>query len=526
MKWTPREPLQIALPSSRLFTDWLVGELPVPFVPQNRADASAELRGALENDPLSGGGPPLFRSGWVAGWADGFAADLPTDADRQALEVNLDALRAGKAAVVVTGQQPGFLGGPLYTLFKIATAVALARRRSASGRPTVPVFWSGDDDDDLAEAMSPVFWDPDSGTLGHGPGRQGAKGGRQPMIGAMQDFPGREMAGQWLTRVAARTPLAWDLAAIWSQAREEDLSWARLSRRFLARVFTGTGLIIVSGNDPELHRAAGPLYDEIPEKMGDLGKLAAARGQDLARAGWYAQIKDRSLFRPLYRVEGDHRVALLPGKKFPADSRALRPGVLLRSPVQDWLLRPAAVVAGPGELAYLRQLDPVYEALKLPRGPLVPRLFAWLVPAGFDPELLGEFRGSGVDGSELAERLGNKTEIRVRDLLTGLLTDEVGVDPDRAGSLAEGRSRRFRKGVTAMLRHEINRLRAARIPGDPPWVFPDGQRQERRLACACAAALWGDDLAAACVETAAAHLELGSKSDWREFTIEVPDPKQ
>jgi hypothetical protein len=41
-----------------------------------------------------------------------------------------------KTLVVVTGQQPGVWGGPLYSLYKAATAVALARR--LSGKPENP----------------------------------------------------------------------------------------------------------------------------------------------------------------------------------------------------------------------------------------------------------------------------------------------------------------------------------------------------------------------------------------------------
>ena len=89
--------------------------------------------------------------------------------------------------------------------------------------------------------------------------------------------------------------------------------------------------------------------------------------------------------------------------------------------------------------------------------------------------------------------------------------------------MAKGRTRRWRKGVAAMLADEIARSRRRQAPVGPSWVFPDGMRQERRLAYLCATALWGGDLVAACLEAAARHLENGSRNDWREFALEVPD---
>ena len=125
-------------------------------------------------------------------------------------------------------------------------------------------------------------------------------------------------------------------------------------------------MMVVSGDDSGLHEAAGPLYERIFRNSDALAELTAQRGRDLATAGWHAQINARSLARPLFTIEGDQRVGWMPGSTVPQPALS-RPGVMLRSPVQDWLLRPAAVVAGPGELAYLRQLDPLYERLGIPR---------------------------------------------------------------------------------------------------------------------------------------------------------------
>src|SRR5437870_2176761 len=64
-----------------------------------------------------------------------------------------DRLVAGEVLVVTTGQQPGLFTGPLYTVYKALSAIALARRLERERRmPVVPVFWVAGDDHDFAEA--------------------------------------------------------------------------------------------------------------------------------------------------------------------------------------------------------------------------------------------------------------------------------------------------------------------------------------------------------------------------------------
>ena len=64
-------------------------------------------------------------------------------------------LRDPLSVAVVTGQQAGLFGGPLFTLLKAVTTLRLAERTAAEYRaPTVAVFWIDAEDHDWNEVQS------------------------------------------------------------------------------------------------------------------------------------------------------------------------------------------------------------------------------------------------------------------------------------------------------------------------------------------------------------------------------------
>jgi uncharacterized protein YllA (UPF0747 family) len=74
---------------------------------------------------------------------------------------NIELLDKEKTIAVVTGQQLGILGGPLYTIYKIVTTLRLASQFTEryDEYKFVPVFWLEGDDHDFNEVRSINLFD-------------------------------------------------------------------------------------------------------------------------------------------------------------------------------------------------------------------------------------------------------------------------------------------------------------------------------------------------------------------------------
>jgi len=506
----------------QLFRQWLEGTSPL-------GSATVDLERFLAGgDGSLRLGPAWQDDAWRVAWQADFLADLPSAADRDLCRSAIDRLVQGRAEVVITGQQPGFLGGPLYTAYKIATAVALAELRTAAGAPTVPVFWSAGDDDDLREALQPMAWDPGCGVMLRHEQHGQRSLGVDRMVGAWPTADIATGAASWLQGMAGRGELAADLADLWREGMATDLTWGRLQRRALLRVFQGRGLLVVHGDDAAMHAAAAPFYETIWERRDEVREAARRGGADLESAGFAPALSEASIQRFLHRGEDGRRQPL------PADyigalppANALRPGVVARSPVQDWLFQPVGVVIGPGEVAYLKQLEPVYSLLDLPRSPLLPRLFAQLGPEGH-----GEFRSWAM---ELADRDqdtqadndpddARRVAAVARTELREHLQRTAGADEARADVLAQQVVERWARYLAGVVGRENQRRRRRTGDDHTTWLRPDGRRQERSLATVAAAALWGEGLVEALAHAGRRHLDAGLAGDWCEYLLTVPEP--
>ncbi len=336
---------------------------------------------------------PDARRGAVAALLRRQAERFGTASDSAA---SLRAFERPGTLAVVAGQQPGLFGGPLYTFYKALTAVALARSlAAASGRPVVPVFWVASDDHDFEEVRRAYVHDgtePRALEIGSDAAPAGASIARIGLDGGMTAL--LDAAAALLPTSEFREDLLARLREAWSPGR----TWGEAFARFMGGLLAPLGSLVFDPSDPEAKRLALPVFEREIELGGGSAAAARERGEELARAGYHAQIArhgdELNLF---WHTDRREAVRVLPDGSFRlAESgrglgraeflRLLRerpgdasPGVLLRPMMQDLLFPTAAYVGGPSEVAYWAQVSALYPLFDLPATPIAPRAGATLL---------------------------------------------------------------------------------------------------------------------------------------------------
>jgi bacillithiol biosynthesis cysteine-adding enzyme BshC len=304
------------------------------------------------------------------------------------------ALRSPGTFLIVAGQQPGLLGGPLYDLYKALHAVVLARRLSQRWEaPVVPLFWNHADDHDLAEVHH--LWIQNPNLDLRKVGVAGMSSGRTLLARIVFDEERHKLG-------ALAELLRQNLWEGPEQARALELFLPRAGESF-SGAFTRTllglcghlGLVVL---EPQWIRAS--LSNALARVVTlPLEPALAAGARAVQEQGRPPAIEPREAALLFHHVD-DRRHALRlsdgqfrydgeAGSRTPAELAAeivqapldWSAGALLRPVLQDLVLPTAGYVGGWGELDYHAELGPLRTLAGAPALPFVPRLSATLVDA-------------------------------------------------------------------------------------------------------------------------------------------------
>ncbi len=310
---------------------------------------------------------------------------------------NIKRLQEPATFAVVTGQQVGLFSGPAFTLYKALTAVRLAQSLSEQGLPSVPIFWLATEDHDLNEVAQTAIFDEKYNLIDlKDPGERPAP---QSHVGRVKLTSEINVALGLLEKALppseSRDRLMQDLR----ESYQPGVTWGRAFGRFMAKVFSRWGVVLLDPLDDAVHQMSAHIYGRAIERAGDLKERLQKRSEALVRAGYNAQVHVGEESTLLFVAREGNRTALHErGGKFSFDGdgtisaaelKALAenhpldfsPSALLRPFVQDTLLPTIAYVAGPSELAYLAQSQVLYAELGRPQPIIFPRAGFTLVDA-------------------------------------------------------------------------------------------------------------------------------------------------
>jgi bacillithiol biosynthesis cysteine-adding enzyme BshC len=463
----------------------------------------------------------------------------------------VEALRAG-AGTVVTGQQVGLFGGPLFTPFKAATALARARQASASGVPHVAVFWLATEDHDFEEINHVTF-----------PSRKELR----KLVYTAHPSAARPVGDiVFDDSIAALIEQSWELLGFsdameaLAAAYKPGRSFAQAFAEFYAKAFDAQGLLILDAGSRDVHRLGAPVLRAAIERADELHAALIERNRALEAAAYHVQVAVAPQSSLLFLIDdrSGARIALKrmqPSAQEPAglwqtgrqtfstadllgilvsEPERISPSALLRPVFQDYLLSTSLVVGGPAEVAYFAQSAVLYEKILGRITPAEPRFSATLIEPAVGELLrkhelnlervfantedsLAQHLAAGampVEGKRRLGEAGNALEHELTPLLDWMqaLDADLGRSAETAARKMRYQMNRLRRlAANFQLQREASLARHAKMIIQA--IYPKSTLQERLHGAAFYFARYGFELAEILTEHAADSCS-GHKAVW------------
>lgn len=283
--------------------------------------------------------------------------------------------------VVITGQQAGLFGGPLFTLLKALTAMKLAAKVEREHHvPVVPVFWIDAEDHDWPEVSGCTVLDaelaPSSIRLADLDGA-----GHLP-IARLSLTTDSATAVDRLDAALPDSEFKASIIASLRKAYAPGTSMATAFGTWIEEVLGPHGLVVYDSSDVAAKPLARDVFVTEVSQPGNTARIAARAGEALVAKGYHAQATLADGTVSLFHLNAERAPVRIDGNRaFIGDRELSRPqlvdeatqhpehfspNVLLRPIVQDTVFPTICYVAGPNELAYLGQLKEVYAHFGVP----------------------------------------------------------------------------------------------------------------------------------------------------------------
>jgi bacillithiol biosynthesis cysteine-adding enzyme BshC len=458
---------------------------------------------------------------------------------------NIALLRRQNTYAVVTGQQVGLFGGPLYTLFKTITAVKLASylKSRFPAMDFVPVFWLEGEDHDFAEMNHIGVLTGENRPVTveylHGEALP------ERNLGAIGELVFNEALSRTYESLQSNLSPTEYTGALLERVRayyRQGKSFNQAFAGWMASLFGDQGIVFISPNHPALKKLLAPLFEREIAEFPRTSQLVIGQSAELEKS-YHAQIKAKSVNLFMFHKGGRYLIEpresdfslkgtrhFIPKVELARIAREtpelLSANVILRPLCQDCLLPTVSYVAGPAEIAYHAQLNPVYAHLGVPQPIIFPRASASLLEERvqramekYGLEIVEFFEDINKVTERVVEqiaevkldRIFTNTSRRIHESLTELRFGLNEVDPTLLGALENAVTRIDQnvgvlkeKALAAQKRRNETAVR--QVERSANSLLPNGGLQEREINVLYFLNKYGPDV----VDKISTHLDIHS----------------
>jgi len=318
---------------------------------------------------------------------------------------NIEKLKSPKSAVVIGGQQPGFLTGPIFIIFKILTILKVSSYFEKELKiPIIPCFWNASDDNsfnqiDNLNIINKVITNIKLDLSDFDPKTRYS----DIYLTDNRFKEAIEKMESILHFTSFKTEIMYFYKNILANALKNcsntkgEINVSSFFSTIITRMFSGYGLVIIDPADVELKKLSCNLLEFDVSKHYQISHLINSTGKKLNSCGYHSQLSSTpGTLDFFYCVDGIRKKIYsdsdnlfeISDKRYDKKEfwdlmiekpSAISLNVILRPLFQDKLLPVLCSICGPGESSYFAQLKPVYNIYGLKMPVIYPRFSSTIV---------------------------------------------------------------------------------------------------------------------------------------------------
>ncbi|MDF1674976.1 MAG: bacillithiol biosynthesis cysteine-adding enzyme BshC [Vicingaceae bacterium] len=308
-----------------------------------------------------------------------------------AVKTNIEQLKNNNCFTVTTGHQLNLFTGPLYFLYKIISAINLAKTLKATypENDFVPVYWMATEDHDFEEINHFNLFN-ERLFIQKEAGEDGAVG-RLSLTNAPH-------VAQQLEELLGDRNGGDKIVELFKQFYTSNNNFTQATKALVNHLFGEYGLVIIDGDDAELKKSMIPYFEQelVAQKNHQFIEETTQRLTDL---GYKSQVTpreinlfylDNNLRERIVEEEEQYKV-LNTNLSFTKEQilaelnnhpEKFSPNVVMRPLYQEVILPNLAYIGGGGELAYWFQLKDMFNANNVFFPTLILRNSVLIIDAG------------------------------------------------------------------------------------------------------------------------------------------------